>query len=349
MKRPFSLFKVLSTLVQIKLAPFMYGHDPLPGGKLDEQLEIALRTKQHLVDAVWAQRSYTTELARAQLLLGSTLVFRLGATMPWVAQVYEDYVPAGAHPIPLRVYVPRGKAPFPVVVFYHGGGWVVGSPQTHDNVARILCNWGRCAVVSVDYRLAPEHPFPAAVDDAWDALEWVAAHPERYQVDGNCLAVAGDSAGGTLAAVMTQLSRVRGGPPIRLQMLFYPVTDLSSLDTLSHQQVGDAGLGLSDEDVVRFRNQYTPDPATWTDPRVSPLLAEDLSGLPPAIVVTAEFDILRDEGEAYADRMKKSGVPVQLIRANGMIHAFLSLVGMVKRARPYMHEVTTALREAMEK
>lgn len=227
--------------------------------------------------------------------------------------------------IPARVYTPAGPRPLPVLVYFHGGGYVVGDLDVSDLRCRILSEWAMCLVVSVDYRMAPEHPFPAAVEDGYAATRWVAQNAARLGGDPGRLAVGGDSAGGNLAAVVALMARDRGGPSLAFQYLVYPVTDWSG-EQASYKQNG-FGYGLNADTMAWYTEQYLPNPADRTNPLAAPLRAINLTGLPPAMVITAEYDPLRDEGEAYAARLKQAGVPVELKRYDGMIHGFLSNAG----------------------
>jgi acetyl esterase len=259
-----------------------------------------------------------------------------------VARVENRTIPGPAGEIPIRAYTPAGTGPFPLVVYFHGGGWVIGDLDTHDPVCRALTNRSGCLVVSIDYRLAPEHPYPAAVDDAYAATAWIAEHATELGGDGSRLAVAGDSAGGNLAAVVALLARDRGGPRIAFQALVYPVTDCD-LDTTSYRENAE-GYFLTREMMRWFWDQYVPDEARRREPLASPLRAESLTGLPPALVITAEFDPLRDEGEAYAQRLADAGVHVAATRYGGMIHGFFTMLGVLDRAADAVNEVGLALR-----
>ncbi len=230
-------------------------------------------------------------------------------------------VPGGA--VPLRVLVPLER-PAGVIVYYHGGGWVVGSIDETDTVARKLAERTSCAVVLVDYRLAPEHRYPVAVEDSWAALEWVGEHLESIAAPGAPLFVAGDSAGGNLAAVMALRARDRGGPAIAAQILIYPVTD-ADFERPSYIDPENQLL-LTREAMVWFWDHYAPDHGRRLEADASPLRAADLAGLPPAVVLTAEYDVLRDEGEAYAERLREAGVPVNFIRYEGQMHGFFMLL-----------------------
>ena len=239
-----------------------------------------------------------------------------------VASVEEVAVPGPAGDLAARVYRPEESGPVPTVVLFHGGGWVVGDLDTHDNAARSICRDARAVVVSVDYRLAPEAPFPAAVDDAVAATAWVAEHLADLGGDDR-LAVAGDSAGGNLAAVVAQHARDTGGPAIAAQLLVYPAVDV--LGEFPSRAENGTGYFLDLPTMAWFMGHYAGGHDRLDDPRLSPLRARDLGGLPPAVVVTAEFDPLRDEGEAYAERLRESGVRVDVRRFEGMIHGFFDM------------------------
>lgn len=246
--------------------------------------------------------------------------------------------------ITVRVYKPRNAAPdLPAVVYYHGGGWVIGSLDDYHGVCSQLCAKSGCAVVSVDYRLAPEHPFPAAVDDAFHALEWLTGHAAELGLDKTRLAVAGDSAGGNLAAVVCLLARDRGGPAICFQALIYPAVAIVSDDYDSFRNNGE-GYFLTARSMRYFGSHYQPDPA---DPRAAPLHAETLEDLPPALVLVAGYDPLRDEGVAYANRLIEAGVPAVLTEYSGMIHGFFNMAGVMDAAGQAHDQVAGALRAAL--
>ena len=264
-------------------------------------------------------------------------------TIP-VKKVLNIKIPGGGGEIPVRVYIPVKETNVPVVIFYHGGGWATGSVEFYDNVTRALANKSGFIVVSVDYRLAPENPFPAAIDDAYAALEWVAKNAKEIGGDPRRIAVAGDSAGGNLAAVIALKARDENGPPISFQVLIYPVLNVLSLHTKSYDAFA-KGYYLLKDDMEYFRSLYLPHKKDWTNPYASPLLAKDVSKLPPALIITDEFDILRDEGEAYANRLKETGVPVRLSRYPGMIHGFIN-VPMIKTSEVALDEIAADLKEA---
>jgi acetyl esterase len=263
-----------------------------------------------------------------------------------VAAVRDMTIPGPGGGIPIRVYSPDGPAPFPTVVYFHGGGFVIGSLDTHDGICRALANEADCVVVSVGYRLAPEHGFPAAVDDAFAAVQWAAENAASIGADSGRIAVAGDSAGANLAAVATLVAREKGRPEIRFQLLVCPCTDLTSLETDSYCEYAE-GLILTKATMEWFRDLYLPREQDRQDPHASPLLAKDLSGLPPALVITAECDVLRDEGRAYADRLKQAGVPTTYSCYPGMIHLFWGMAA-IHRCQSGIDEAAAALRLALE-
>lgn len=246
-----------------------------------------------------------------------------------VGGIEERSIPVSGGSIPIRVYLPpdRGSDPVPCVVGFHGGGFAAGSLETYDGTARFLCRHARAIVVAVGYRRSPEHRFPTQIEDAYAAVAWTAAHAGELGGDPARLAVTGDSAGGNLAAVVCQLARQRGGPSIAYQLLFYPLTDFRLLASSSRTQFGGGDYFLSNADMQWFRDQYLRSAAEADDPRVSPVLAADLSGLPPALIVAAVCDPLLDEGREYADRLSASGVAVEYRCYPGTIHAFTAFAG----------------------
>ena len=263
-----------------------------------------------------------------------------------VARVEDRTFAGPAGDVPVRIYRPTDAAgPQPVLVWFHGGGWVLGSIAGSDLTCRELAVRAGVVVVSVGYRLAPEHPYPSGVDDCLAALVWVAAAAGELGVDPTRVAVGGDSAGGNLAAVVALAARDAGGPAVRFQLLVYPATDL----LMSYPSVRDNGQGymLTDDSMKWFIELYLGDDGDPKDPRVSPIYADDLSGLPPALVITAEFDPLRDEGEAYGTRLQQARVATKVSRYDGMIHGFFSMAAMVEAARPAAAEAADALRRAL--
>ncbi|MCS6912070.1 MAG: alpha/beta hydrolase [Myxococcales bacterium] len=264
--------------------------------------------------------------------------FRVLAGRPDASvQTRELSMPGADGPLPARLYRVEESAAAPVLLYLHGGGWVVGGLDTHDGLCRGLARASRCAVVSLDYRLAPEHRFPAALEDAWAALVHLGAHGATLGLDAGRLGIGGDSAGGNLAAAATMLARDRGGPRLRAQLLLYPAM-AHERNLPSHHEFA-RGYLLTASLMDWFWQQYLRGPEDAHNPLVSPLKAEDLRGLPPALVVTAELDPLRDEGEAYAARLAAAGVPTVLRRYRGMIHGFLQMTGVVPAARQALDEI----------
>ena len=250
---------------------------------------------------------------------------------PEVAEVVNMSTGAGYNHVPVRLYRTSDREPSPVIVFYHGGGQVVGSLDSYDTAARFLARSCGVTLVSVDYRMAPEHRFPIAVEDAFQAARWVADHAETLRVDPGKMALAGDSAGGNLAAVVALIARNSGDFPVAAQLLVYPLTDWAG-GTASFDRYA-TGYGVLETDtMVWFKDRYLSDPADGDDWRASPLKAPSLAGLPPALVITAQCDVLRDEGRDYADRMKSAGVPVDYVEFPGMVHGFFSYLGHVDDA-----------------
>ncbi|MBL3827234.1 MULTISPECIES: alpha/beta hydrolase [unclassified Marinobacter] len=268
---------------------------------------------------------------------------------PTVDRSEEFSITSDMATVTLRALVPSPE-PDGIIVYLHGGGWVVGDLDDYDTLARFIAIESNCAVVLVDYRLAPEHPFPAAINDAWTALEWVADNQSKVSgVDTPLpLIVAGDSAGGNLAAVVARKSQGAGGPALAQQILIYPVTQ-PDLGTPSYQDPANQGL-LSQADMVWFWKNYVPNSAQRQDPDVSPLLAKDLSGLPPAVVITAEHDVLSGEGAAYARRLEEAGVPVTYHQFKGQIHGFFTILNALPESIParelVVSEIGRAIREA---
>jgi acetyl esterase len=269
-----------------------------------------------------------------------TVDFRDPATIVPCDSVEDVDLPGPAGPLRARVYRPEAEPPLPTVVFIHGGGFVLGDVETHDNQCRTLANEIGAVVLSSDYRLAPEAPFPAAVDDALAITRWAAEHVGELGGDPDRVAVAGDSAGGNLAAVVAQQTRDTG-PALAAQLLIYPGTDFVTRHP-SEQENGE-GYFLTLDDMEWFADNYTGD-ADRTDPRLSPGLSEDLAGLPPAVVATAEFDPLRDQGNAYADALEAAGVPVVKRCYPGLIHGFFDLAALSPAAAAAVREVCADFR-----
>ena len=263
-----------------------------------------------------------------------------------VCAVHDLEIPGPASAIPLRIYLPQGVGPHPVVVFFHGSGFVVLDLDSHDDMCRRLCAGASCMVVSVDYRLAPEHKFPAAPDDCLAATRWVAEHADAYEGDATRMVVAGDSAGGCLAAVTALRIRDEGGPVLRGQLLWYPVTNYPSEPPISYVTNG-SGYGLTPEGMLWFWDQYLPDVSARSHPHASPLRMDTTVGLPSTYVMVAEFDVLRDEGEAFARRLSDSGVETVSRCQAGMNHGFLKYTGVIEEADAAMADACSWLRRVL--
>ena len=340
--------------LRLKLLNLTLRFPPLQGGVLDEQTALMRRMQLVLGETPLDQVSLSQ--LRLNFRKNFSLLKSIGGIFEKVESVRELTIPGPAGEIRpragtgtnARLYLPGTGTAYPLFVLLHGGGWVIGDLDTADNMARFLCRHVNCAVLSVDYRLAPEHVFPAAVEDAFAAVQWAVEHAGELGGDPKRVVVGGDSAGGTLTAVVAQMARQKGGPKLAGQVLFYAATNGATLDTPSYQEFDGPSFGLPKRDVEWFLDQYMPNPKDRLNPQVSPLLADDFSGLPPALVVTAEFDVLRDEGEAYARRMQEAGVKVQLMRCNGMVHGFLSSIGLIKRATQYFEQVAEEIRKMVE-
>ena len=284
------------------------------------------------------------DLVDLPVAAGRELYRAMQPEAPDIAVDAVEDVDAGG--VPARVYRPPGAGPFPVTMMFHGGGWVIGGLATADCQSREVCRGANAVVISVDYRLAPEHPFPAAAEDCYAATAWAARNAERFGGDGTRLAVVGDSAGGNLAAVVALMARDRDGPPIAFQLLVYPVVDGVHFETASYRDNADGYL-LTAAAMQWFWNHYAPDIAQRQSPYASPLLAESHAGLPPALVLTAEFDPLRDEGEAYAAKLAAAGVAAKHLCYDGFIHGFFSHTRTIPATRPAMEAACAALKEAL--
>ena len=270
-----------------------------------------------------------------------------GLRVPEVARVVSRDMQGPAGSLALRIYTPLGQGPFPLMVFFHGSGFVVCSLDTHDGMCRNLCAGSGCVVVSVDYRLAPEAKFPAAPDDCLAATRWAVANAAALGADPGRVLVAGDSAGANLAAVTALRIRDEGGPKLLGQLLIYPVTDHYDPGTPSMVENAE-GYGLTRAGMIWFWDHYLADRRDAANPHASPLRAADLSGLPPALVVTAEYDPLRDEGEYYADRLRQAGVETAMKRWDGMNHGFFFWPGVVDTATAAMDEACRWVRGVLD-
>jgi len=282
--------------------------------------------------------------AEAREQMEATAQARKAEPLP-VDRVRERSVAGPAGDIRLRLYWPNRAAPLPAIVYYHGGGHVIGSLDTHDLVARNLCAGAEALVASVDYRMGPEHRFPAAVEDSFAALKWVHANAKELGADPDRLGVHGDSAGANLAAVVALMARDAGSPRLRLQSLVYPVADYRLVGDSYDKYTQGYGL-LTRESMVWFRNHYLHSPKDAEDWRASPINAPSLGDVAPAIVITAECDVLHDDGERYAGALRRAGVPVEYKEYPGMIHGFFGMMPAVDDAMNAQRAVWAAFRRA---
>jgi acetyl esterase len=260
-----------------------------------------------------------------------------------VARVENRKITGRGGEIPIRIYTPERDGPFPGLVYLHGGGWVICDLDTHDNICRAISKRAGAVVVAVDYRLAPEHKFPAALEDSIDATRWVASNADALNIDPKRLAIAGDSAGANMATVIAVKARDAKDPAIALQVLVYPVINLSEVNTPSHREFAQDHF-LTRSAMEWFANQFFAPGTDRKNPDISPVFTPNLRGLPPALVITAECDPLRDEAEDYARRLENSGVEVTLTRYDGMIHPFLSLLGATPGAQRAVDQIAAAVR-----
>jgi acetyl esterase len=315
--------------------PRIDGLEPAP------DIQMLLRLAALSGDESVSGDGVSPERARAKTRTGAAVVAGPKLPLPRV-EALEIPGPAGA--IPARLYVPpdRGPGPRPLIVYFHGGGWVIGDLDTHDPVCRFLALYTGAAILSIAYRLAPENPFPAAVEDAVAAFRWTGEQAIDLGVDPERIAVCGDSAGGNLAAVVSLLTREDDGPRPAMQALLYPVTD--AVGGQESRRLFAEGFLLTAADMDWFEHHYLQGTNADMDPRASVLRADDLSGLPPAYVCTAGLDPLRDEGEAYAERMREAGNRVALRRHPALVHGFANLTAISRSARAAMHELAGALR-----
>jgi acetyl esterase len=265
-----------------------------------------------------------------------------------VAKIEDRKIPGpGGYQIPIRIYAPASTTPLPLLVYFHGGGWVLGDIDSHDATSRELANKAGCIVVSVDYRLAPEHKFPAAPEDCYAATKWVALNAASFGGNPAKIAVGGDSAGGNLAAAVAQMAADRGAPGLVYQLLIYPVTNYA-FDTPSYRD-NKEGYLLTQDMMQWFWKQYLPTDEDGKNPYASPLQARELRRVAPAFVITAEFDPLRDEGEAYAARLKDAGVPVETKRYDGAIHGFFNFGHIMDQGKQVMNDAAARLKAAFAK
>jgi len=299
----------------------------------------ALLTAQRLSGAQ-PMHTLSPQKARADML---AQVPAVSGPLAEVARVDERHAPGPSGGVPVRIYTPHGAGPFPGIVYFHGGGFVIGDLETHDPLCRQISARTGAVVCAVDYRRAPEHPFPAAADDALAAARWFMAHAADAGVDRDRLFVMGDSAGGTLATVTALELRDQLGPQLRGQILVYPITDHVDAGAASYTEFAD-GYGLTRDGMRWFLRHYAANPHDATDPRVCPVRMPTLRGLPPAFVVTAEYDVLRDEGERYAERLREDGVDVTFERAAGLHHGFIRLFGILEEPAQWIDRIAAWMR-----
>ncbi|MFO0919247.1 MAG: alpha/beta hydrolase [Planctomycetaceae bacterium] len=277
-----------------------------------------------------------------QQLLGTT---DIPPSCPTPAKMEDRTLRGQSGEFRIRIHTPAGPGPFGGCVYFHGGGWVFGSIDTHDELVRRLVVETGCVFVNVDYPLAPEHKYPAALEDSYLATQWFVDHAEELGVDPQRIAVAGDSAGGNIAAVVALMARDRGGPKIAQQTLIYPITDCD-FERPSYAENG-KGRFLTFREVKWFWRQYVDAPEQMREPYASPLRAVSLAGLPPAYVLTAKYDPLRDEGRAYAEALEAAGVPTTLREFDGMFHGFVKRWDLFDDAKTATHELAAAIRAAI--
>jgi acetyl esterase len=276
------------------------------------------------------------------------LFVELGGPGEDVADARDRRIPGPKGEIPIRIYTPEGAGEFPILVYFHGGGWVIGNLDTHDSLCRALANAVSCIVVAVDYGLSPENKFPAPLEDCYAATRWVAGHAGEFCGDGTRIAVGGDSAGGNMATAVCLMAREKGGASLLHQLLIYPVVDLYTMNTASYCDHGEGYL-LTAAGMFYYRDHYLPNEEARRNSYASPLFEKDLSRLPSATVVIPRLDVLADEGTAYAERLKEAGVPVTCLFYDQMIHAFLNFLADVPMAKKAISDVGSHLKKAFER
>ncbi|HHH29923.1 MAG TPA: alpha/beta hydrolase [Polyangiaceae bacterium] len=325
------------------LSPAISGPPPVNdrGVRLDRQTHLMLTFVERL--GLPTADTLGPDRARASFKEEIRLVGVRGGPL---ANVHDRRIPGPDGTLAIRIYTPRSAAPTPALVYFHGGGWVIGDLDSHDATCRHLSHRAGVKVIAVDYRRAPEDPFPAAVEDAIAAFQWIRTHAEELDVDPDRIAVGGDSAGGNLAAVVCQQLLQAGQPTPCFQLLIYPATDLTR-STDSHQRFGE-GFLLTHRLLDWFLANYLTDTAQELDPRASPIATADLGGLPPAHVVVAGFDPLRDEGEAYAHALRAAGVPTTLRCYGSLVHGFFSMGGLVAAAGFAADDIADVVGEALK-
>jgi acetyl esterase len=307
-----------------------------------EGLDPEVRALRELIRLEGAPRIETMSVEQARIIRAAAFKKLAGPPIA-LRRVEELRIPGAAGAIPVRAYASGVGGMRTGLVYFHGGGYVIGDLDTHDVLCRALAEDSGAVVIAVDFRRAPENRFPAAVEDAHAATVWIAKNAEQLGIDARRIAVGGDSAGGALATVVAMRCRDAGGPALRAQVLFYPVMDLSSFNTESYLAFAENHL-LTRAAMQWFAGHYLGSAEDARNPEASPLLAKDLGGLPPALVITAEFDPLRDEGEAYAERLAKHGTAVTATRYPGMVHGFAAMLGVLQQGRSAITEAAQFLR-----
>lgn len=290
------------------------------------------------------ERAPNSTLTLEEFRANAVKLQKLSGPAESVAKLEERMIPVKDGEIKTRIYTPEGPEDFPIFIYLHGGGWVFGDLNTADSPCRSLANQAKCIVVSIDYRLAPEHKFPTAHDDCYEAAIWVANHAKEWRGDPTRIVIGGDSAGGNLAASVTIKARDLKGPKFLSQVLIYPVTDLS-FSTLSYEENGE-GYFLTHESMAWFAQQYFENEEDKLTVYAAPLRSKDLSGLPPALVITAEYDPLRDEGLDYANRLHEAGVQVESTCYEGMMHGFFWMAGIMNKGKQAIEQVSRHLHSA---
>ncbi|MEZ5894039.1 MAG: alpha/beta hydrolase [Parvularculaceae bacterium] len=300
------------------------------------------------MNAMEGPKLYEMPVADARIALEAISIENGSAPQP-VGKVEDRRIDGSAGPIPVRIYWPESRADgLPILMFYHGGGFALGNLDSHDNLCRILCNDAHVIVVSVDYRRPPELPFPAAPDDCYAAFEWTAEHAAELGGDIARIAVAGDSAGGNLSAVVCLMAKEKSGPKVAYQVLCYPGVQMDpDYKTRSRADFGGGEYFLSHSDVRWLKDMYLQKQEDLKNPHASPLLAKDLSGLPPALVITAGYDMLRDEGKEYADRLRAAGVDTEYLDFEGTIHGFISFNRVLDAGKEALDLIASRLKSRL--
>jgi len=344
-----SLKKISASVFFIFIWPLLVGGvvillwSKTPYGRLDPRVTILLKIINRSEN--YYDKNLTVQQNRnkfnADTMLGH-------GTPEKIASIKNMTIPGAGGEIPIRIYTPGGKTPFPVVMYYHGGGWMSGNLETHDVICRALAAKTSAVVVAVDYRLAPEHKFPAGVNDCYDALVWASKNAAGINADADRIAVAGDSAGGNLAAVVALMARDRKGPRLSYQVLVYPGTDASDLATESLKKFG-RGYLFTRADLETFNSFYVTRKEEISAPYVSPALAVNHKNLPPALIITAQFDPVLSHGEIYAKKLEAAGVPVTYHCYKGVVHAFMGMDLFLPQAGEATTEIAGLLKNAFSK